>query len=88
MGGDLGVWVGRGDNGHSQLIINTLNEQQPRSRGSPWPGRQGHFPADPKLTLVDEGVGARGWGVEVEVGASFGRVELLLEEASVGRRDK
>lgn len=61
MGGALGVWVGRGDNGHSQLIINTLNEQQPRSRGSPWPGRRGHFPADPKLTLVDEGVGARGW---------------------------
>lgn len=86
MGGALGVWVGRGDNGHSQLIINTLNEQQPRSRGSPWPGRRGHFPADPKLTLVDEGVGAK--GVEVEVGASFGRVELLLEEASVGRRDK
>lgn len=78
--GGGGSWGGcGGHNGHSQLIINTLNEQQPRSRGSLWPGRRGHFQGDPKLTLVD---------VTGEEGASFGRVEPPLEEASVGWRDK
>lgn len=51
---------GRRHNGHSQLIINTLNEQQPCSRGSLWPKRRGDFPGDPKLTLVD-GRGRRGF---------------------------
>lgn len=52
-GGGRRWWVGAEHNGHSQLIINTLNEQQPRSRGPLWPERRGHFPGDPKLTLVD-----------------------------------